>query len=208
MAQVCWAVETQSHIESVEFQIKRIYKVLEITVVVGSVAPHCLKETPHVIDRAVPLSLILTSNMSPLTGVPVRFVVMDVIATASAVIVNSSVVSVLTDGVALDATVFVRMVTRLLVSVSVVARPTRVSVEVGIVRVPVLTIVDITGAVRVLLVRVCVFARKTNVSDVPAMSGIVCVEAPVVCAASETVTVCAAASAAISFNAPEVLPLT
>jgi len=42
----------------------------------------------------------------------------------------------------------------LLVRVSVVARPTRVSVEIGRVRVPVLTIVEITGLVRVLFVSV------------------------------------------------------
>ena len=44
----------------------------------------------------------------------------------------------------------------LFVSVSVVARPTKVSVEVGSVRVPVLEIVEMTGLVKVLLVRVSV----------------------------------------------------
>ena len=44
----------------------------------------------------------------------------------------------------------------LFVSVSVVARPTSVSVEVGNVSVPVLVIVEITGLVRVLPVRVSV----------------------------------------------------
>ena len=42
----------------------------------------------------------------------------------------------------------------LLVRVSVVARPTKVSVLVGRVKVPVLTILDITGAVIVLFVNV------------------------------------------------------
>ena len=42
----------------------------------------------------------------------------------------------------------------LLVRVSVVARPTKVSVSVGNVRVPVLEILEIMGVVRVLLVRV------------------------------------------------------
>ena len=42
----------------------------------------------------------------------------------------------------------------LLVRVSVVARPTNVSVEVGRVSVPVLTMVEMTGLVSVLLVRV------------------------------------------------------
>ena len=44
----------------------------------------------------------------------------------------------------------------LFVSVSVVLRPTNVSVDVGRVNVPELTIVDITGAVNVLFVSVCV----------------------------------------------------
>ena len=42
----------------------------------------------------------------------------------------------------------------LLVSVSVVARPTNVSVDVGSVNVPVLLMLEITGVVRVLLVSV------------------------------------------------------
>jgi len=52
----------------------------------------------------------------------------------------------------------------LLVRVSVVARPTSVSVLVGKVNVPVLEMVEITGDVNVLLVRVSVVARPTNVS--------------------------------------------
>src|ERR1043166_1410272 len=52
----------------------------------------------------------------------------------------------------------------LLVRVSVVARPTIVSVEVGRVSVPVLLIVEITGAVSVLLVRVSVVVLPTYVS--------------------------------------------
>ena len=52
----------------------------------------------------------------------------------------------------------------LLVKVSVVARPTRVSVDVGRVSVPVLTMVPMTGDVRVLLVNVSVVARPTRVS--------------------------------------------
>lgn len=52
----------------------------------------------------------------------------------------------------------------LFVSESVVARPTSVSVLVGRVRVPVFTIVAITGAVRVLFVNVSVVARPTSVS--------------------------------------------
>jgi hypothetical protein len=46
------------------------------------------------------------------------------------------------------------VVTRLFVNVSVVARPTKVSVEVGSVNVPVFEIELITGAVNVLFVNV------------------------------------------------------
>jgi hypothetical protein len=58
----------------------------------------------------------------------------------------------------------VGLVKVLFVRVSVVARPTKVSVDVGSVRVPVLEIVLITGAVSVLLVRVSVVALPTKVS--------------------------------------------
>lgn len=54
----------------------------------------------------------------------------------------------------------------LLVRVSVVARPTRVSVDVGSVRVPVLEMVLIMGAVSVLLVSVSAPARVATVPDV------------------------------------------
>ena len=50
----------------------------------------------------------------------------------------------------------VGLVNVLLVRVSVVALPTNVSVDVGRVTVPVLLMLDITGVVKVLLVRVCV----------------------------------------------------
>ena len=52
----------------------------------------------------------------------------------------------------------------LFVSVSVVALPTNVSVEVGRVKVPVFVIVEMTGLVRVLFVSVSVVALPTNVS--------------------------------------------
>lgn len=52
----------------------------------------------------------------------------------------------------------------LLVRVSVVARPTSVSVEVGNVKVPVFVMLDMTGAVKVLLVSVSVLALPTSVS--------------------------------------------
>lgn len=54
----------------------------------------------------------------------------------------------------------------LFVSVSVVSRPTRVVVAVGRVSVPVFDIVDMTGAVRVLFVRVCDAVRVTSVSEI------------------------------------------
>ena len=58
----------------------------------------------------------------------------------------------------------------LLVNVSVVARPTSVSVDVGRVRVPVLTIVLITGAVSVLLVNVCEPVSVTTVLSIVIVS--------------------------------------
>src|SRR5210317_1052872 len=51
--------------------------------------------------------------------------------------------------------VFEALLIVLLVNVSVVALPTNVSVDVGNVNVPVLLIVEITGAVNVLFVNVC-----------------------------------------------------
>ena len=55
----------------------------------------------------------------------------------------------------------------LLVSVSVVARPTSVSVLVGSVSVPVLTMVPMIGEVSVLLVSVCVFVVPTTAPVAP-----------------------------------------
>jgi hypothetical protein len=67
-------------------------------------------------------------------------------------------------GVPSAGVVSVGLVSVLLVIVSVVARPTSVSVDVGSVRVPVLLIVLITGAVSVLFVSVSVVALPTRVS--------------------------------------------
>ena len=58
--------------------------------------------------------------------------------------------------------VFVAPLIDLLVKVSVVARPTKVSVAVGRVTTPVLLICEITGSVSVLLVRVWVAVRVTT----------------------------------------------
>ena len=68
----------------------------------------------------------------------------------------------------------------LLVSVSVVARPTNVSVEVGNVKVPVLTIVAITGAVKVLFVNVSAPARVARVPVVGRVTLVAAVEVSVV----------------------------
>src|ERR1043165_40096 len=70
------------------------------TVVVGSVAPREANEAPQVIPLAVPSSLKRIMSFWPFPGVPERFVVMDVIAVARAVMVKMSVVSVLIVGVA------------------------------------------------------------------------------------------------------------
>jgi hypothetical protein len=59
----------------------------------------------------------------------------------------------------------------LLVSVSVVFLPTRVSVEVGSVRRPVLLIDDITGVVSVLFVSVCDPVKVTTVLSIAIVTG-------------------------------------
>ena len=72
-------------------------------------------------------------------------------------------------GVPKAGAVITGLVSVLLVSVSVVARPTRVSVDVGSVRTPVLTMVEKIGAVSVLLVSVCVAVVPTRVVDASGM---------------------------------------
>jgi len=57
------------------------------------------------------------------------------------------------------------------VSVSVVARPTKVSVDVGKVSTPVLLICAITGVVRVLLVSVWVPVKVTTVESMAIVTG-------------------------------------
>ena len=105
--------------------------ILLITVVVGKATPPATKEAPHVIARAVPLSFISITNVSLFAGVPVRFVVIEVIATASAVMSTASQLSVFIVGVPLLEMAVTRFVNLLLVSVSVVANPTNVSVAAG-----------------------------------------------------------------------------
>jgi hypothetical protein len=75
----------------------------------------------------------------------------------------------------------------LLVRVSVVARPTNVSVPEGRVRVPVLTIEEIVGDVRVLLVRVSALARVAKVPVVGSVTFVLAVEASVVANAPDVV---------------------
>lgn len=57
-----------------------------ITVVVGKATVDASKLAPHVIARAVPLSVIEIQSKSPPAGVPLRLLVNDVIAVDSAVI--------------------------------------------------------------------------------------------------------------------------
>jgi len=132
---------------------------------VGRVAPLEANEAPQVIALAVPSSLILTTRGWPVVAVPLRPEVIEVIAVARAVMVNISVVSTLMDGVAELATVFTRFVTLLFVKVSVVALPTKVSVPVGIVIVPLFEIEEMIGVVSVFPERVCVSVVPTMAPD-------------------------------------------
>ena len=76
------------------------------------------------------------------------------------------------DAFAMLVNVFVVPEIVLFVSVSVVARPTKVSVLVGRVKVPVLTIVEMTGAVNVLLVNVCVPVNVATVESIAIVTGV------------------------------------
>lgn len=74
---------------------------MERTVVVGKITfPEDSKLDPHVIALADPLSVIEIIKESPLTGVPERLEVIEVMAWASPVIYATSVLSVLITGVA------------------------------------------------------------------------------------------------------------
>lgn len=110
------------------FQMNPTSKRVERTVVVGKATVLASKLAPQVIARAVPSSVMSILSISPCTGVPDRFVVMDVIACASPVICATSVTSVLIVGVADCVTAGARFVTRLFVSVSVPANVDRVPV--------------------------------------------------------------------------------
>jgi len=85
-------------------------------------------------------------------------------ATLNLICVVASVMSLIENLVSETSIVIVSLERVLFVRVSTVSRPTRVSVEVGRVSVPVLVMELITGAVSVLFVRVSVVARPTRVS--------------------------------------------
>ena len=100
-----------------------------LIIVVNAVIPNELvpaKDAPGVIVLAVPLSVILISIISPSFGVPLKFVVNDVMFVASPVMTNMSPLSVLMVGVAPAVTVTDRFVLRLLVVVCVSVVPTTV----------------------------------------------------------------------------------
>jgi hypothetical protein len=67
------------------FQIKPTLSIVEATVVVGRAIVEAANFDPQVRAAGVPLSVNRTSSVSPATGVPVRFVVMLVIAVAKPV---------------------------------------------------------------------------------------------------------------------------
>src|SRR3990167_354940 len=72
------AVAMQSQMLAVEFHSNPARRYLLIVVVVGRAAPRATKLAPHAIVRAVPLSRKRTISFWPFTGVPDRFVVIDV----------------------------------------------------------------------------------------------------------------------------------
>jgi len=92
---------------------------VDIVVVVGSIIELDSKVAPQVIALAVQLSVIAICKFCQSVGVPDKFVVIDVIAAANAVIVNRSTLSELIVGVALEATVPTLLVILLLVRVAV-----------------------------------------------------------------------------------------
>jgi hypothetical protein len=85
---------------------KAAVKTFQAIVVVGNTTHLASKLVPQLIALAEPLSFILNISFWKLTGVPVKFVVIEVIASACAVIVTAQVVSVLIVGVA-DETIVV-----------------------------------------------------------------------------------------------------
>lgn len=105
---------------------------VEITVVVGRATVVATKLPPKVIALAVALSVNLNSIKSPSTGVPDKFVVIEVMAVARPVKFIISTLSVFVVGVAPGALVVVSLlVTLLLVTVCVAVRPAIVCVVEG-----------------------------------------------------------------------------
>lgn len=122
--------------------------------------PLAVKVTVPLLVRVLPSAIV---NVLPVAGWVIVTLLIDVaVATPSVGVVKTGLVKVL------------------LVRVSVVARPTRVSVLVGNVRVPELTIVAITGAVRVLFVRVSEPAKVAKVPVVGSVSAVVAVAVRVI----------------------------
>ena len=76
----------QSHALFALLRWNKTLNIVLITVVVGSVMVVDAKLAHQVIALAVPLSVICIIIISPATGVPVKLVVMEVIACASPVI--------------------------------------------------------------------------------------------------------------------------
>lgn len=135
---------------------------LLITVVVGNATPFASKEDHRVIALAVPSSLILNINLSKLFGVPVRLVVIEVIAVASAVIVTASQLSVLIVGVALLVILVTLGTILLLVSVSVQASVAKSLSDNAALNCAVVPLSVLLERLIVLLVRVCVPVRVTK----------------------------------------------
>jgi len=90
-----------------------------MTVVVGNATVVAVNDAPQVMALAVPLSVICIIIKSPSTGVPERFVVNEVIACASPVMVKISPLSVFIVGVADCVVDTTRLVIRLFVRVDV-----------------------------------------------------------------------------------------
>jgi hypothetical protein len=70
----------QRHLDVATFQVKATSRRVEMTVVVGNATVDASNDAPQVIARAVPLSVNEIQSVSPFTGVPLKLVVMLVIA--------------------------------------------------------------------------------------------------------------------------------
>src|ERR1700693_2292722 len=110
----------QRHLLVVVFQTRMISNLTDAKVATGKTAVPLSKLVPHVIFRGVPLSVMAINNNWFSVGVPARFVVMDVMSVAKAVIEKKSTLLVLIVGVADEASVPVRFVILLLVNVCAV----------------------------------------------------------------------------------------